>query len=84
MASEPAFEAVIHTASPYHFNATDKAQIDLLVHTAVQGTTEILEAVKAGAPGVKRVVITSSFAAIVDTDKPVDYTYSEVSCEQIF
>ena len=72
---------MIHTASPYHFNATDNEKIKVLLDTAVQGTTGILVAVKAGAPNVKRVVVTSSFAAIVDSNKPADYTYSEVSCK---
>jgi len=75
--SEPPFEAVIHTASPFHMNVTDTKK-DLL-DPAVLGTTGILKAVKAHAPSVKRVVITSSFAAILDASKGTNYdhTYSE-------
>ncbi|KAL5396883.1 hypothetical protein PMIN06_003876 [Paraphaeosphaeria minitans] len=58
------FEAVLHTASPFHFNITD-VQKDLL-DPAVIGTIGILKSIKKSAPTVKRVVITSSFAAIVD------------------
>lgn len=69
--------AVIHTASPFHFNVTD-TQKDLL-DPAVIGTTGVLKAIKKNAPSVKRVVITSSFAAIVDGGKgdAVGHTYSE-------
>jgi nucleoside-diphosphate-sugar epimerase len=62
--SDPPFEAVLHTASPFHFNATDPKK-DLL-DPAIIGTTGILKAIKANAPSVKRVAITSSFAAIVN------------------
>ncbi|CZR62577.1 related to aldehyde reductase II [Phialocephala subalpina] len=76
--STPPFEAVIHTASPFQFNVTD-IQKDLL-DPAIIGTTNMLKAIKDGAPTVKRVVITSSFAAIYDPskgDRP-GYTYSEI------
>lgn len=52
--SDPPFEAVIHTASPFHFNVTDIKK-DLL-DPAVIGTTGILHAIKKHAPTVKRVV----------------------------
>lgn len=75
--SSPPFDAVIHTASPYHFRANTESEIKDLITTAVNGTTGILEAIKAHAPTVKRVVVTSSFAAIVDPKKPLTYTYTE-------
>lgn len=75
--SSPPFEAVIHTASPYHFKANTEEAIKDLITTAVQGTTGIMESVKAKAPTVKRVVVTSSFAAIVDPKKPLSYKYTE-------
>jgi nucleoside-diphosphate-sugar epimerase len=40
-----------------------------LLDPAVIGTTGILKSIKKSAPSVKRVVITSSFAAIVDPGK---------------
>ena len=46
---------------------------------AIIGTTSILKAIKRSAPSVKRVVLTSSFAAINDRSKEVGTTYPEVS-----
>lgn len=60
--SKPGFDFVIHTASPFHYNVQDPVK-DFL-EPAVTGTTSILKAIKDSAPSVKRVVITSSFAAI--------------------
>ncbi|KAJ5541662.1 NAD(P)-binding protein [Penicillium frequentans] len=59
--SEPPFDAVVHTASPYHFNAKDAKE---LLDPAIIGTTGILISVQKYAPSVNRVVVTSSFAAI--------------------
>jgi nucleoside-diphosphate-sugar epimerase len=75
--SDPPFEAVIHTASPFHFNVTD-VQKELL-DPAVIGTTGILQSIKKNAPSVKRVVVTSSFASIINPSKGMapDHTYSE-------
>jgi len=52
--SDPPFEAVIHTASPFHFKAED-LQRDL-IDPAVNGTKGVLQAIKRSAPTVKRVV----------------------------
>jgi len=75
--SIPDLEAVIHTASPFHFNITDTKK-DLL-DPAIIGTTGILKAVAKYGKSVKRVVITSSFASIVDGSKGnrAGYKYSE-------
>lgn len=75
--SDPPFEAVIHTASPFHFNVTDVQK--QLLDPAVIGTTGILKSVKKNAPSVKRVVITSSFASILNPFKGAapGKTYSE-------
>ncbi|KAL2217995.1 ketoreductase [Thermoascus aurantiacus ATCC 26904] len=72
--SDPPFEFVIHTASPFHFNVQDPVK-DFL-DPAIKGTTGILKAIKAYAPTVKRVVVTSSFAAIINTKNHAD-VYSE-------
>jgi nucleoside-diphosphate-sugar epimerase len=50
-----------------------------LLDPAIIGTTGILKSIKKSAPTVKRVVITSSFAAIVNADKGFwpEHTYSE-------
>lgn len=68
---------VIHTASPFVLNVENNER-DLL-DPAVKGTTRILEAVHEHAPQVKRVVVTSSFAAIMDPAKGsyVGGTYTE-------
>jgi len=52
--SNPPFDAVVHTASPFHFNVTDTKK-DLL-DPAIIGTTGILKSIKQHAPTVKRVV----------------------------
>ncbi|TKA26101.1 hypothetical protein B0A50_04597 [Salinomyces thailandicus] len=81
--SDPPFEAVIHTASPFHFNVTD-VQKELL-DPAIIGTTGILKSIKKSAPSVKRVVITSSFASIVNPYKGTwpEHTYSEADWNPI-
>ncbi|KAH8705833.1 putative NAD dependent epimerase/dehydratase [Talaromyces proteolyticus] len=73
--NDPPFDAVIHTASPFHYtiNNIKKDMID----PAVNGTVGILNSVKKYAPTVKRVVITSSFAAMVDVNKAVGWKWSE-------
>ncbi|KAM5342983.1 hypothetical protein ACJ41O_013949 [Fusarium nematophilum] len=70
VAKTPGLDAVLHTASPFHFNITDPKRD--LVDPAVVGTTGILKALHASAPSVKRVVITSSFASILDEAKFTD------------
>ncbi|KAJ5666962.1 hypothetical protein N7462_011371 [Penicillium macrosclerotiorum] len=72
--SNPPFDYVLHTASPFHFNIDDPVK-DFL-DPAIKGTTGILKAIKAYAPSVKRVVVTSSFAAIVNA-KQHPKVYSE-------
>ncbi|KAE8442273.1 hypothetical protein EG329_003533 [Mollisiaceae sp. DMI_Dod_QoI] len=70
-------DGVIHTASPFVLQVEDNER-DLL-KPAVNGTTSVLTSIQKYNPNVKRVVITSSFASIVDMDKGVrpGYTYSE-------
>jgi len=74
--SDPPFEAVLHTASPFHFNVTDPKK-DLL-DPAIVGTTGILKAIKKSAPSVKRVAVTSSFASIINAKGHPD-VYNEDS-----
>lgn len=79
VAKTPGLEAVLHTASPFHFNITDPKKD--LVDPAVIGTTGILKAIHASAPSVTRIVITSSFASIIDETKFKDpnTTFTEES-----
>ncbi|KAF2095614.1 dihydroflavonol-4-reductase [Rhizodiscina lignyota] len=74
------FDAVIHTASPFHYNIQDNKRD--LIDTAIIGTTGILKAIKAYAPSVKRVVILSGFAAIVNPGNHPK-TYNEDSWNPI-
>lgn len=58
------FDYVIHTASPYSFKIDDP--VNDFLNPAIKGTTGILKSIKAHGPSVKRVVITSSSAAIIN------------------
>jgi len=65
---EEAFEgadAVIHTASPVLMDGTEEE----LIGPALDGTLRVLKA--AAKAGIKRIVLTSSTAAIVNTDADV-------------
>lgn len=61
--SQP-FDHVIHTASPYQLRVEDPVR-DLL-DPALRGTTGLLRSVQKLAPSVKRVVLTSSSAAMLN------------------
>jgi len=60
---------VIHQASPFFFaSITTNAEF---LDPAIKGTTSLLHTIKAHAPSVKRVIYTSSCAAIINFDAPV-------------
>lgn len=59
-------DILMHTASPFPF--TQPKSDDDVIKPAVNGTLRALKAARDA--GVKRVVLTSSFAAIMDTDLP--------------
>ncbi|PQE29505.1 hypothetical protein CJF32_00003243 [Rutstroemia sp. NJR-2017a WRK4] len=62
--SDPPFDIVIHTASPFLYRViTDNREF---LDPAIKGTSEILKLIQKHAPSVKRVVLTSSCAAIVN------------------
>lgn len=66
----------MHTASPYHLNVQDPVK-DFL-DPAIKGTTGVLKSIKVHGPTVKRLVITSSSAAVLNPDnhpKVYDETY---------
>ncbi|KIW04941.1 uncharacterized protein PV09_04106 [Verruconis gallopava] len=70
-------DGIFHVASPFILDATDfDAQ---LFEPALQGTLGILKAAQKHNPNVKRVVITSSFAAVVDFSSGLNpgKTYTE-------
>jgi nucleoside-diphosphate-sugar epimerase len=61
--STPPFDVVMHMASPFLYKAASSAD-DFLV-PAIKGTTEVLSGIQRVAKdSVKRVVLTSSFAAV--------------------
>ncbi|THU84023.1 D-lactaldehyde dehydrogenase [Dendrothele bispora CBS 962.96] len=66
-------DAIEHTASPFHFNVDDPQE---LIQPAVKGTTGILGSVLKHGQSVKRVVITSSSAAILRVE-PKPTVFSE-------
>lgn len=70
-------DGVIHTASPFQMSVEDNER-DLL-EPAIKGTEGILQSIAKNAPHVKRVVVTSSFAAILDMSKgsAPGYVYTE-------
>ncbi|KAG8702659.1 methylglyoxal reductase (NADPH-dependent) gre2 [Ceratobasidium sp. 395] len=67
-------DAVAHTASPFHFEADDPQE---LIEPAVKGTVGILKSIEKNAPGVQRVVVTSSVAAVMDSSKPNGTVFTE-------
>lgn len=58
----------LHTASPVNFGV-DNCERDLII-PALRGTTGALKAIKAHAPQIQKVVVTSSFAAINSLASP--------------
>ncbi|KAG1731354.1 uncharacterized protein EDB91DRAFT_1154692 [Suillus paluster] len=67
-------DAIEHTASPFHMNADDP---DELINPAVNGTVGILKSALKHGQSVKRIVVTSSGAAI-QRDSPTPITVSEL------
>ncbi|KAL2683403.1 hypothetical protein Neosp_007873 [[Neocosmospora] mangrovei] len=70
-------DGVLHMASPFSLNIKDN-ETEMLV-PAIKGTESVLESVAAHGVNVKRVVLTSSFAAMVDLTKGFwpGHTYDE-------
>ena len=65
---------MLHIASPCHFDAKDPWDI---IRPAVTSTVNILGSCVRAGNSVKRVVITSSFAAILDPSKKPPNSYTE-------
>lgn len=76
--STPSFTTVIHTASPFHHSVTNNADF---LDPAIKGTTSLLHSIKQHAPDVKRVIITSSCAAVIDFGRPVASTPRKIYTE---
>lgn len=73
----------MHIASPFTFSVQDN-EADMLL-PAIKGTESILESVAAHAPEAKRVVVTSSFAALADLAKGPwpGHTYTEADWNNV-
>ncbi|CAE6472010.1 unnamed protein product [Rhizoctonia solani] len=69
------FDAILHTSSPLVFNVQD-VEKDIL-QPAIKGTTEILKSAKEHGSTIKRVIITSSFAALASRAHPPNHIYTE-------
>ncbi|CCM04264.1 uncharacterized protein FIBRA_06433 [Fibroporia radiculosa] len=67
-------DAIEHTASPFHFKADDP---DELIVPAVHGTTRVLESALAYGTAVKRIVVTSSCASVMEAQE-APRVFSEV------
>lgn len=61
----PGCEAILHLASAFNYEAKPGEFEEKLMHPALSGTTTVVRAA-AMVPGVKRVVIMSSFASVYD------------------
>ncbi|KAI0880716.1 putative NADPH-dependent methylglyoxal reductase GRE2 [Annulohypoxylon maeteangense] len=79
LVSHPPFDTVMHTASPFFLRPVKG---EVFLDPAIKGTTEILKSITRVAPSVKRVTITSSFAAIgsMHTD-PISNPARTYTCE---
>lgn len=68
-------DAIEHVASPFHYNAQDPSDF---IQPAVKGTTGILQSALKYGSDVRRVVITSSTAAVMDPfDAPKVFTEAD-------
>ncbi|PSR87356.1 hypothetical protein PHLCEN_2v5173 [Hermanssonia centrifuga] len=66
-------DAIAHTASPFHLNADDPNE---LITPAVKGTLSVLQSALKYGTTVKRIVVTSSTAAVISPD-PNPRVFSE-------
>lgn len=64
---EAGIEGVAHTASPFHLEAKEPNE---LIEPAVKGTVGVLESITKYAKDVRRVVVTSSVAAVLEPAEP--------------
>ncbi|KAL6830617.1 NAD(P)-binding protein [Trichoderma sp. SZMC 28015] len=76
-------DGALHIASPFTFNIKDN-EADLLI-PAIEGTKNLLKSVATHAPQAKRVVVTSSSAAMVDFSKGLwpGHAYNEADWNEI-
>ncbi|KAF8206881.1 hypothetical protein K438DRAFT_1577352 [Mycena galopus ATCC 62051] len=74
-------DAIFHTASPFHFNAKDAAEI---IRPAVDGTIAILRSAQKHGKSVKRVVVTGSVVSVMQIEpKPRVFTEADWNAQAI-
>ncbi|KAM0513446.1 hypothetical protein ACHAPE_007910 [Trichoderma viride] len=73
----------LHIASPFTLNIKDN-EAEMLI-PAIEGTKNLLASIAAHAPQAKRVVVTSSFAAMADFSKGFwpGHTYNEADWNEV-
>lgn len=74
LGSHPEVSIFLHTASPFTFKVAN-VERDLL-EPAVEGTKNVLSAIKTHGPQIKKVVVTSSVVAMIDVSRLKDPTYT--------
>ncbi|ODV66092.1 NAD(P)-binding protein [Hyphopichia burtonii NRRL Y-1933] len=81
--NHPEIKVFLHTASPFHFKATDVEEE--LLKPAVGGTTNALKAITKYGGQIENVVITSSYAAVSTSTKEKNpaHTNNEESWNEI-
>ncbi|GLB36862.1 putative D-lactaldehyde dehydrogenase [Lyophyllum shimeji] len=76
-------DAIAHTASPFYLDA---ASVDELIGPAVNGTTCILKSAAKNGQGVKRIVVTSSCASVLEVGKDKVFTekdWNELAIKEV-
>lgn len=68
----------MHTASPFHWDVTEPNDF---IKPAVAGTESVLKAASKE-PGVQRLIITSSYASILENRDPGTATFTEADWNQ--
>ncbi|KAF5376911.1 hypothetical protein D9615_007319 [Tricholomella constricta] len=71
-------DAIAHTASPFYLNA---ASLDELIGPAVDGTVGLLKSAVKSGQNVKRIVVTSSCASVLEVG--VDKVFSELDWNEL-
>lgn len=64
---------MVHTGSPFHFNIEDDPY--KLINPALNGTTNVLKSALTHGKQLKRIIVTSSVAAVQDSSKPPGFVY---------
>ncbi|RDW90018.1 uncharacterized protein DSM5745_01793 [Aspergillus mulundensis] len=67
-------DGIIHTASPFTYNTTNNEKE--LIIPAINGVNAVFEAAATSTPPIHRIVLTSSFASVMDANRPAATTES--------